>query len=98
MYATIKRFEGVSQETIEEVIKRVEEGFVPIVSACAGFISFNFIDSGDGVVTTIRVFETKAANEESNKASASWVKEGLAELDRNPTKITTGEVRISKSA
>jgi len=98
MYATIRRFEGLSQETIEEIIKRVEEGFVPIISASAGFISYNFIDTGDGVVATISVFETKAAAEESNKASASWVKEALAEFATKPPEITTGEVKISKSA
>jgi hypothetical protein len=43
------------------------------------------------------VFETKAAAEESNKASASWVKEALAEFPTIPPEITTGEVRISKS-
>jgi hypothetical protein len=98
MYASIRRYEGRSRETIEEIIKRVEEGFVPIISASAGFISFNFIDTGDGVVATISVFETKAAAEESNKASASWVKEALAEFATKPPEITTGEVRIAKSA
>jgi hypothetical protein len=97
MYASIRRYEGRSRETIEEIIKRVEEGFVPIISASAGFISFNFIDTGDGVVATISVFETKAAAEESNKASANWVKEALAEFATKPPEITTGEVMISKS-
>jgi len=50
MYASIRRYEGLSRNTIEEVIKRSREGFVPIISASAGFISYNFIDSGDGVV------------------------------------------------
>jgi hypothetical protein len=98
MYASIRRYEGLSRDTIEEVIKRSREGFVPIISASAGFISYNFIDSGDGVVATISVFETKAAAEESNKASASWVKEALAEFATKPPEITTGEVKIAKSA
>lgn len=98
MYATIRRVEGLSRETIEETIKRLEESFVPIISAGTGFISYNFIDSGDGVIATISVFETKAAAEESNKASASWVKEALSEFVTKPPEITIGEVRIAKSA
>ena len=98
MYASIRRYEGLSRDTIEEVIKRSREGFVPIISASARFISYNFIDSGDGVVATISVFETKAAAEESNKASASWVKEALSEFATKPPEITTGEVKISKSS
>jgi hypothetical protein len=98
MYASIRRYEGLSRDTIKEVIKRSVEGFVPIISASAGFISYNFIDSGDGVVVTISVFETKAVAEESNKASASWVKEALSEFATKPPEITTGEVKIAKSA
>jgi hypothetical protein len=98
MYASIRRYEGLSRETIEEIIKRSKEGFVPIISAGARFISYNFIDSGNGVVATISVFETKAAAEESNKTSASWVNEALAEFATKPPEITTGEVKIAKSA
>ena len=97
MQATIRRFEGLSRETIEETIKRLEESFVPIISAGTGFVSYNFIDTGGGVVATISVFETKVATEESNKASASWVKENVAESATKPPEITTGEVRIAVS-
>ena len=55
MYTSIRRYEGLIPSRIEELIKRVEEGFVPIVSAGEGFVSFRFVDAGDGVIATISV-------------------------------------------
>ena len=98
MYVSIRRYKEITSDGINEIIKRVEEGFVPIISAGAGFIGYKFIDAGDGVIVTISVFDTKIAAEESNKAAASWVKENMAEFTTNPPQITAGEVKVSKSA
>ena len=98
MHASIRRYEGIAPDSVEEIIKRAEAGFVPIVSSGAGFIGYYLVDAGDGVLATISVFETEAAAEESNKAAASWVKENLAALVPNPPQITAGEARIVKTA
>ncbi len=98
MYTSIRRYEGLSPGTIEEITKLVKEEFVPIVSAGAGFIGYHLVDAGDGVMATISLFETEAAAEESNKAAASWVKETLSALLPNSPQITAGEVRIDKTA
>ena len=45
-YASIRRYDGVSD--VDEVIRRVEEGFVPILSGTPGFIAYYAIDQGDG--------------------------------------------------
>jgi hypothetical protein len=98
MHTSIRRYEGIAPASVEEIIKRAEAGFVPIVSGAAGFIGYYLVDAGNGVITTISVFETEAAAEESNKAAASWVKENLAALVPNPPQITAGEARIVKTA
>ena len=97
MHTSIRRYEGIAQDAVEEIIKRAEEGFVPIVSAGAGFVGYYIVDAGDGVIATVSVFETEAAAEESNKAAASWVKENLAALVPNPPQITAGEARVVKT-
>lgn len=98
MYVSIRRYEELTSDRIDEIIKRVEEGFVPIIRASAGFIGYKFIDAGDGVIATISVFDTKVAAEESNKAAASWVKENMAEFTTKPPQITAGIVRLKKTA
>lgn len=94
MHTSIRRYEGISPNAVEEIIKRAEEGFGPLISASAGFVGYYIIDAGGGVIATISVFETEAAAEESNKAAASWVKENLAEFVPNPPQITAGETRV----
>jgi hypothetical protein len=94
MHASIRRYEGLIPERTDELINRVKEGFVPIVSAVAGFVSFFFVDAGRGVIATISIFETEVAAEESNKAAASWVKDNLAEFSPSSPQITAGQVRI----
>jgi len=69
MFTSIRRYEGLSSGTIEEVTKLVKEEFVPIVSAGAGFIGYQLIDAGDGVMVTISLFETETAAQESNKTA-----------------------------
>ena len=98
MYTSIRRYEGVSAGTIEEIVRLVEEEFVPIISAGAGFIGYHLVDAGNGVMATISLFETEAAAEESNEAAASWVKEALAKFLPTSPQITAGEVRIEKTA
>jgi hypothetical protein len=98
MFATIRRYEGLPLDKVDEIIKRVSDGFVPIISTGKGFVSFRYVDAGSGVIATISVFETEEAAEESNKAAANWVKENLAEFNPTPPQITAGEVRIDKVA
>ena len=94
MHTSIRHYEGISPDAVEEIIKRAEEGFGPIISASIGFVGYYIIDAGGGVIATISVFETEAAAEESNQAAASWVKENLAEFVPNPPQITAGETRV----
>jgi len=46
MYTTIRRYDGFDPTTVEGIIQRVESGFLPIVSAVEGFISFRYIVLG----------------------------------------------------
>jgi hypothetical protein len=94
MHTTIRRYEGINSDTVGEIIKRVKEGFVPIISSSGGFIRYQFIDAGNGVIATISVFETELTARASNKMAASWVNENLSPLLKNPPQITIGEARI----
>jgi hypothetical protein len=99
MYASVRRYEGIDPDLVDEISKRVGEGAVPIISGIKGFVAYYFLDAGDGVLATVSIFENQAGAEESNKAAASWVKENIAPLmPTNPPEITAGEVRAHKTA
>ena len=91
MYATVRRYEGVTNP--DEAGKRVREGFVPLISEHRGFVAYYYVDdSEEGVIFSISVFEDQADVEDSNRLAADFVKENLAELLPNPPMITSGEV------
>jgi len=53
--------------------------------------------SGEGVLASVSVFETKGRAEESNKIAASWVKESVPGL-LGPVEITAGEAAAHVTA
>ena len=90
MYATVRRYDGVTDP--REAGRRVDEGFVPIISTVSGFLAYYWVDAGDGVMVSTSVFESRDGAEESNSKAADWVKENLASLLPNPPQVTAGEV------
>lgn len=95
MFATVRRYEGVSDPG--EAARRVVEGFVPLISKIPGFVAYHCIDGGGGVVVSTSVFQDRAGAEESNRQAAGWVAENLAALMSKPVQVTAGEVIAYKS-
>jgi hypothetical protein len=95
MYTTIRRYEGIDPGRVDELMQRVEQGFVPIVSQVPGFVGYYVIDAGGGVIASVSVFEDQAGADESVQRAANWV-QSMTDLIPNPPQITAGEVRISE--
>jgi len=95
MYATVRRYEGVSNPT--EAAQRVNEGFVPLISQIPGFVAYYWVDAGSGVMISTSVFQDQASAEESNRRAADYVRQNLVSLLPNPPQITTGEVVAYKA-
>jgi hypothetical protein len=90
MYATMRLYEGVTDPA--EAGKRVSEGFVPLIRDIEGFVTYYWVDAGDGVMVSASVFEDEAGEQESTRRAREWVKENAAELLPNPPTITDGNV------
>jgi hypothetical protein len=90
MYATMRRYEGVTDPA--EAGKRVSEGFIPLIRDIEGFVTYYWVDHGDGVMVSCSVFEDQSGEEESTRRAKEWVKENAAELIPNPPEITDGHV------
>jgi hypothetical protein len=95
MYATVRRYEGVSNPT--EAAQRVNEGFVPLISQIPGFVAYYWVDAGGGVMISTSVFQDQASAEESNRRAADYVRQNLVSLLPNPPQITAGEVVAYKA-
>jgi hypothetical protein len=99
MHATIRRYESIDQSRKSELVKKVDEGLLPKLRELPGFYGYSLIDAGNGVMTSVGVFDTAAQGDESTRIAGSWLRE--QKLDTalpNPPKITSGDVVVHKTA
>lgn len=90
MYIAMRRYTGAKWSDVEA--KRVQAEFLPIVRKIKGFKDYYCVDGGNGVLTTISVFEDKAGAEESGRQAATWVKDNMKDFAPNPPEVTAGSV------
>ena len=98
MHATVRRYEGVDTSRTEELSKKVNESLLPRLSELPGFSGYYLIEAGDGIMTSIGLFETLPQAQESTHVAEGWVREEKLEtaLPNRPT-ITSGEVIARKT-
>lgn len=89
-WLTVRRYEGVTDT--KEAARVVQEGFVPLISKLPGFISYYWVDAGNGVMISVSIYTNREAEEESNRIAADFVKQHMAPLLPNPPQITAGHV------
>jgi hypothetical protein len=95
MHATIRRYESVDQSRTDELVNKVETGLVPLLSRLPGFAGYRFIDHGQGVMTSVGIFETEAQADESSRVAADWVTGAkLSETVPQAPEIASGRVVV----
>ncbi len=92
MYVAIRRYQMVESGSVDEVMQRVKDGFIPIIKDGPGFLAYYVLDSGSGTVTSVSVFEDQEGAKESIRMAADWVRENLVSMFPNPPEIIDGEV------
>jgi hypothetical protein len=93
MHATIRRYEGVDPTRTTEVTAKVNETLVPELRKLPGFAGYYLIEAGDGVISSLGLFETAEQAEESTKVVSKWIAdEDFAAAIPNAPKITAGKV------
>lgn len=76
MHATIRHFKVLGD--VDEISRIVQDDFTPLLQRIPGFISYYWIDIGNGRATSVSVFETKFGEEESNRVATDFAREHLA--------------------
>ena len=93
MHATIRRYEGVDATRMNEVTSKVKETLLPQLRELPGFAAYYLIEAGNGVVSSLGLFETSEQADESTKVVARWITdENLNAAIPNAPKITSGKV------
>jgi hypothetical protein len=95
MHATIRRYDGVNENRVAELTRKVNETLLPKLKELPGFGGYWLVDAGNGIFSSMSLFETSEQAKESTKLVATWIRdEKLNEMIPNEPKITSGEVIV----
>lgn len=98
MHATIRRYESIDQSRKSELVKKVDETLLPTLSELPSFNGYSLIDTGNGVMTSVGLFDTAEQADESTRIAGSWLREHKLETALpNPPKVTSGPVVVNKT-
>jgi hypothetical protein len=98
MHATIRRYElgagsrGVG--AVGELMRRCQEELVPNLSALDGFTGYYVVDTGDGIIASVSIFEHEAGAEKGNEVVKGFFKERLQGLLQANPQVTSGEAVV----
>jgi hypothetical protein len=83
----------VDQNRSAELTRKVTETFVPKLEKLPGFAGYFLLEAGNGVFTSLDLFETPEQGMESAKVATTWIREEKLEtLIPNEPKITSGKI------
>lgn len=99
MFAAIRYYQA-EPPSIDEVVRRVHEEFVPVIRDTAGFVSYSVLIPADreDEIVTVSVFEDQQSAEESNRKAVEWVAQNLSELLRPTPEFAGGQVVVYEAS
>jgi hypothetical protein len=93
-FIVIRRYQLISADTMDLLVQRVTDGFLPIIRVIPGFREYIFVDNGDGAHMTISLFDDQDGASASTANAADWAAANVVELLEGPAEVTEGWVRI----
>jgi hypothetical protein len=83
---------------MEELTRRVDEGFAEDIGRRPGFVAYEFMDCGDGEILTLSVFRDADEAEASREFAQRWTEENLQDLEFRRLEALRGEILVSRAA
>jgi hypothetical protein len=96
MFASIRRYR-TREGSMDELTSRVDVGFAEEICARPGFVSYEFIDCGDGEVMTISIFREAGGAADSREFAQRWTNENLQDLEFTRIGALAGEIMVSRA-
>lgn len=94
MYINVRRYE-THPDRINDIIGKIEKGFVPLLKKQPGFVSYEVSVVGQGVLVTISKFKNQEEAKASRDIAAAWVAENAKEDFPNKPIVMAGEVKLA---
>jgi hypothetical protein len=95
MFTTIRKYK-VRRGSVEELTRRVQDGFVPLMRQMQGFKAYYLVENGPEELTTISVFNSADEALASNEKAADWVRSNVLESTRGMPEVIVGHVLIAE--
>jgi hypothetical protein len=96
MHTSVRKYK-LDPEQMQEVIRRVDEGFAPRIEAMDGFVAYQLLDCGYGILVTLTTCRDRQAAERSAEIASEFVAEELSDLEIERVEATIGEVGVSRA-
>jgi hypothetical protein len=90
MHASIRRY-IVSSSHEPEAIQRAQEEFGPMLRTVPGFVAYFFVDTGDGEMIGVSVFDSPEGAERANDLAREYVSAHLSNILQR-TMLLEGDV------
>jgi hypothetical protein len=102
MYATIRRYTpkggALAPNAVEDLKRRIETGFVPIVQDVRGFHCYYAVNVGNKQLVTVGLFDDKTGATESTRRAAEFVKNDPLKDQLGNPEVMEGELLAMKEA
>ncbi|WP_158931173.1 antibiotic biosynthesis monooxygenase family protein [Acidisphaera sp. S103] len=95
MFTSIRKY-SVRRGSAEELARRVQESFVPLIRQMPGFQSYYLLNGGPDVLITISMFDSVDAAVASNEVSANWVRNNVLEFTKGMPEVMIGNALIAE--
>lgn len=96
MFASIRRYR-LHKGGLDELAGWVDEGFAEEICAQPGFVSYEFVDCGDGEIMTISIFGEARGASDSRELAQRWTEENLQDLEFTRVGALDGEILVSRA-
>jgi hypothetical protein len=96
MYASVRKYRAEPGD-VAEIMRRIDEKFAPSLEVMDGFLAYQVIDTGDGVVFTVTCCRDSEAAERSVEAAGEFVRDELTDLEIERLDVANGEVSVSRA-
>jgi hypothetical protein len=97
MYASIRRYR-MKAGSIDDVMHLADTQFADRLSEEPGFVDYQLMDTGDGSIASITIFDDEDQCLRSNDMAAEFVRDHLASYDVERIDVLGGEVMVSRAA
>src|SRR5436305_3057521 len=93
MFVSIRCY-FVHKVPARELAELVDQDFADRISAQPGFVSYEFLDGGEGEAMTISAFQEAVQAEDSRPLARRWVDEQLSDFELTTNETVRGQIKL----